>query len=402
MSAARNAEPIPKATTSARVDSGRAMSGRIGISLASTVSSVIDVPATHSSGVKLICPAWTEAISSSVEAKTLAAGRCDVRLVGLDEDARPDRGDDDDDRDQRRRSPRSSRPAGRGDPAPAERRSRRVAFTSARTATRTRRPEQRDQDERHDQAAEDRADRVRREQSAGALGRHAIASSSRSAEVRREGDPECDRHGQHDEERRPEQRPEGLDRLARRRGTWPRRGRSTSPAIASAPAMTWLAASSRTGSPDPRAQDREEDRAQRDPDEEGRQDRREDVGRVARPRGEQPRPGDLVAERRQAGDEGDGQGEPRDGSELSGGPVGGRSGATGAGAGPRAVSIGRSSARRDGARRRGPATARPAPPRPSSRPRPPAPRTARAARSGRSPPRPSRRWPRPCSPRTGG
>ena len=62
--------PIPKATTSARVESGRAMSGRIGISLASTVSSVIDVPATHSSGVERIWPAWTDAISSSVEAKS--------------------------------------------------------------------------------------------------------------------------------------------------------------------------------------------------------------------------------------------------------------------------------------------------------------------------------------------
>ena len=40
------------------------------MSLASTVSSVIDVPATQSSGVALIWPAWTEAISSSVEAKS--------------------------------------------------------------------------------------------------------------------------------------------------------------------------------------------------------------------------------------------------------------------------------------------------------------------------------------------
>ena len=45
------------------------MSGRIGISLASTVSRVMEVPATHSSGVKRHCPAWTEAISSSVDAK---------------------------------------------------------------------------------------------------------------------------------------------------------------------------------------------------------------------------------------------------------------------------------------------------------------------------------------------
>ena len=40
------------------------------MSLASTVSSVIDVPATHSSGVKWIWPAWTDAISSSVDAKS--------------------------------------------------------------------------------------------------------------------------------------------------------------------------------------------------------------------------------------------------------------------------------------------------------------------------------------------
>ena len=49
--AARKAVPIPKATISARFESGRAISGRIGIRFASTVSSVIDVPATHSSGV---------------------------------------------------------------------------------------------------------------------------------------------------------------------------------------------------------------------------------------------------------------------------------------------------------------------------------------------------------------
>ena len=41
------------------------------MSLASTVSSVMDVPATQSSGVAPIWPAWTEAISSSVEAKSV-------------------------------------------------------------------------------------------------------------------------------------------------------------------------------------------------------------------------------------------------------------------------------------------------------------------------------------------
>ena len=69
MSAPRYAEPIPNATTSASRLSGRAMTGRTGMSLASIVSSVIDVPATHSSGVKVIWPAWTDAISSSVDSK---------------------------------------------------------------------------------------------------------------------------------------------------------------------------------------------------------------------------------------------------------------------------------------------------------------------------------------------
>ena len=66
----RNAVPMPKATTSMRLESGRAMSGRIGISFASMVSSVIDVPATQSSGVSRIWPAWTEAISSSVDSNS--------------------------------------------------------------------------------------------------------------------------------------------------------------------------------------------------------------------------------------------------------------------------------------------------------------------------------------------
>ncbi len=92
MSAARNAEPIPKATTSARDESGRAMSGRIGISFASTVSNVIDVPPTQSSGVKVACPAWTDAISSSVEAKMLAPTGAEIGLVGLDEQARDEWG----------------------------------------------------------------------------------------------------------------------------------------------------------------------------------------------------------------------------------------------------------------------------------------------------------------------
>jgi hypothetical protein len=49
--------PHPEGPTSARSDSGRAMSGRIGMSFASTVSSVMDVPDTQSSGVDFTCPA---------------------------------------------------------------------------------------------------------------------------------------------------------------------------------------------------------------------------------------------------------------------------------------------------------------------------------------------------------
>ena len=48
MTAARNAEPIPNATVAALLESGRSISGRIGISLASTVSRVIAVPVTNS------------------------------------------------------------------------------------------------------------------------------------------------------------------------------------------------------------------------------------------------------------------------------------------------------------------------------------------------------------------
>ena len=40
------------------------------MSFASIVSSVIDVPATHSWGVLRTCPAWTEAISSSADANS--------------------------------------------------------------------------------------------------------------------------------------------------------------------------------------------------------------------------------------------------------------------------------------------------------------------------------------------
>ena len=47
ISATRYAEPMPNATTRAVFASGRAISGSTGMSFASTVSSVIDVPVTQ-------------------------------------------------------------------------------------------------------------------------------------------------------------------------------------------------------------------------------------------------------------------------------------------------------------------------------------------------------------------
>src|SRR4029079_19651722 len=61
-------------------------------------------------------------------------------------------------------------------------------------------------------------------------------------------------------------------------------------------------------------QDREDRRAERDPDQEHPQDQREDVRRVSGPRRQEPRPEHLVAQRRQSRDKSDreGQGGPRD------------------------------------------------------------------------------------------
>ena len=60
---------------------------------------------------------------------------------------------------------------------------------------------------------------------------------------------------------------------------------------------------------DPRPDEVEHQRPEGEADQEDRRGYREDVRRVAGPRGQQPGPQHLVAERRQAGDEGDRQGE---------------------------------------------------------------------------------------------
>ena len=91
MSDARKADPIPNATTRACVEAGRAMSGRTGISLASTVSSVIDVPATQSSGVERDLAGLDRGDLVLGRVEDLAALGLDGRDVRLDEDVREER-----------------------------------------------------------------------------------------------------------------------------------------------------------------------------------------------------------------------------------------------------------------------------------------------------------------------
>ena len=90
-------------------------------------------------------------------------------------------------------------------------------------------------------------------------------------------------------------------------GTWPATSTKTRPSRASAAASDLAGREEPERVPDPRPEDCEQHRPECDPEEEHREDRREDVGRVARSGGEQPGPCDLVAEGRQAGDEGQGQ-----------------------------------------------------------------------------------------------
>ena len=284
-------------------------------------------------------------------------------------------GHDDDDRDDERRSRRSSRPAGLRDAAPARARSPTAALTRARTATRTGEPSS--------GMSTNGTTRLPR-----------IAPTVFVASSPPDPSPACDRIVL-EQRRRGRERDAQRDRdRAGRRAPPSRRGpracRAACPASGRAAATrtrTRPSERERSGDdlagreqperiPDPRPQDCEEHRPERDPDEERREDRREHVGRVARPRGEQPGPRHLVAERGQAGDEGDGQGKAR--------------------RRPSRAAVTAASARHgcstrldrliDGLRPREPrlepARARRAPPRPSNRPRPPAPRTGRGARSG--------------------
>ena len=328
MTAPRNAEPIPNATTSARVDAGRAMSGRTGISLASIVRSVIDVPATHSSGVGRICPAWTDAISSSDDSKSLpptdsmyaapgwtrTPGRIAVTTIAIRTRAATPAMSG---RSVSWRAADGRRLVGRRTPRhlPAEEEAD-ACVDRRETGDEHGRPDERDQEERHEQAARDRADRVDGERANPTLARRVPASSGSSADEAGKATPSAivtgrttmndernsvssdschlfgvggfggDEH-QHEAERREDSR----DDLAH--GQQPDR-------VA-----------------EPRPERREQDGPDREAEEEHREDRREDVGRIARARGEQAGPRHLVAERGQPRHEGDTEGERRDRAATS-------------------------------------------------------------------------------------
>ena len=122
-SEARNAEPIPNAIVSSAFEAGRRMSGRTGMSFASTVSRVIDVPVTQSCLDPLIVPAWTAAISSSVACSDDPVGALDPGDARVDEQAPADERDDHRCRDDGTQRP--GREARQGSLDPAAERERR-------------------------------------------------------------------------------------------------------------------------------------------------------------------------------------------------------------------------------------------------------------------------------------
>ena len=149
--------------------SGRAASGRSGINLASTVSRVMEVPATQSSGVVVRWPASTVAISSSVASKMvapLASSRASFgwRMTpGIRSVPRMANDQGDGDRDtldgfQVRGVDRSTLAM----PTP-------IADVDEREEhERLRRADERDEQERDDEAARDGAERVDAKERAGA------------------------------------------------------------------------------------------------------------------------------------------------------------------------------------------------------------------------------------------
>ena len=246
MRAPRNADPIPNATTSASFDSGLAMSGRIGISLASTVRRVIDVPATQSSRVVVALAGLDRRDLVLGRGEDRRVDRRQVGLVRLDEQTRGNGRGEADDRDHGAdaaedparsfpgsaatrapgRAPRSRRRGPRSRPGIPGRGIRKNGTTSPPAIAPT---------------------RVRGQQRARSLaGPFLVVGKERRR--RRERDAEHDRDGQDREQRQAHQATERFERAAGRRLVR-RDSTSSSPASASAPATIWLPASRRSGSP---------------------------------------------------------------------------------------------------------------------------------------------------------
>ena len=161
-------------------------------------------------------------------------------------------------------------------------------------ATSSGEPEDRDQHERHDEAAGDGPDGVRAEQRSRSSPA-CPASSGSSADDAGKRDAEHDRHGQDRQhggaQRAPRMASTGRAGVGSRGAIRTR----TSPARASAAARDLAAGQQPQRIADPRPDRREDERAQREPDEERRQDGREDVRRVAGTRRPAIESGDLVS-----------------------------------------------------------------------------------------------------------
>ena len=200
ISAARYVEPIPKATVAALAESGRRISGRIGISLASTVSSG-HRRAGHPELARVeVAPAWTAAISSSVASYDRAPPSRSGR-ARIDDRARADEPADDRGATTMAATAVASTPgATRSSPPRATRdegdRRRHVDEREQRDGVR--RADRGDHEERHREGGGDRARGVRREQPArvGCDPRRVVAEQRRRG---REAEAHDDRRRQDDQ-----------------------------------------------------------------------------------------------------------------------------------------------------------------------------------------------------------
>ena len=184
------------------------------MSLASTVSSVIDVPATHNSGVDWTWPAWTAAISSSRDSNSDAASAGDERFTGLRDPAGSttgrDHGDEHCDADGRRA------------PCAAGRRSHASTIPTTAFVAASRTMTVGDPTSGMSTNGMTRLPRMEpvvltaSSEPDSRPGLRAIVAEQRSGG--RERQPEDDRDRQDDEEGRPREQPQGLERIARVEG----------------------------------------------------------------------------------------------------------------------------------------------------------------------------------------